>query len=217
MAIPASAGTVTGRAEVVDGDTLKVAERTIRLIGIDAPELGQTCDRQGQTWTCGEESARQLRELVGEQDVYCAGEEVDQHGRLLAQCGNRLGNINQIMVQQGWAVAFRQYSNAYAADEVRAQANRMGLWSSTFALPWDYRQLQAERAAPQTRTPSRSAASPPSNVRSPGCRIKGNRSRRGEWIYHLPGMPYYEDTRAEEFFCSEADARAAGYRRSKAG
>jgi hypothetical protein len=29
------------------------------------------------------------------------------------------------------------------------------------------------------------------------CLIKGNHSRRGDWIYHLPGMPYYDDTRAE--------------------
>ena len=46
------------------------------------------------------------------------------------------------------------------------------------------------------------------------CAIKGNRSRRGDWIYHLPGMPYYEATRAEEIFCTEAQAQAAGYRRA---
>jgi hypothetical protein len=45
--------------------------------------------------------------------------------------------------------------------------------------------------------------------------IKGNRNRKGQWIYHVPGMPYYEQTRAEEMFCTEAEARAAGYRRAK--
>jgi hypothetical protein len=44
--------------------------------------------------------------------------------------------------------------------------------------------------------------------------IKGNRGSNG-WIYHLPGMPYYGRTRAEEMFCSEAAAQAAGYRRAK--
>lgn len=39
-------------------------------------------------------------------------------------------------------------------------------------------------------------------------------SRRGEWIYHLPGMPYYNATRAEAYFCTEAEAQAAGYRRA---
>lgn len=46
------------------------------------------------------------------------------------------------------------------------------------------------------------------------CLIKGNHSRRGDWIYHLPGMPYYDDTRAEAYFCTEAQAQAAGYRRA---
>ncbi len=216
LASPATAETVTGRAEVVDGDTVRVGQRTIRLVGIDAPELKQTCELNGETWNCGEESARQLRDLIADDDLFCTGFEIDQHGRLLAQCNNRLGNVNQLMVQQGWAMAFQLYSDDYVADEIRAKAGRRGLWASSFTLPWDFRQ-QAERDAPRTRPTSRNQVAPASNARSPGCRIKGNRSRRGEWIYHLPGMPYYEETRAEEMFCSEAEARAAGYRRSKAG
>ena len=54
-----------------------------------------------------------------------------------------------------------------------------------------------------------------SAAESDACNIKGNHSRRGEWIYHLPGMPYYEQTRAEAMFCSEEDAIAAGYRRAR--
>ena len=46
------------------------------------------------------------------------------------------------------------------------------------------------------------------------CSIKGNRNRKGQWIYHVPGMPYYDRTRPEEVFCTEAEARAAGYRRA---
>lgn len=45
---------------------------------------------------------------------------------------------------------------------------------------------------------------------SGGCTIKGNRSRRGEWIYHLPGMPYYHRTQSEEIFCS----KTAAYRKA---
>ena len=47
-----------------------------------------------------------------------------------------------------------------------------------------------------------------------GCRIKGNRNGEGQRIYHVPGMPYYDATRAEEVFCTEDEARAAGYRRA---
>lgn len=52
------------------------------------------------------------------------------------------------------------------------------------------------------------------------CDIKGNISSKGERIYHLPHQRYYHDTRisprkGERYFCSEAEARAAGWRRSK--
>lgn len=40
-------------------------------------------------------------------------------------------------------------------------------------------------------------------------------SRRGDWIYHLPGQPYYAETRAEAFFCTEEEAQRAGYRASR--
>jgi hypothetical protein len=52
------------------------------------------------------------------------------------------------------------------------------------------------------------------------CNIKGNVSASGELIYHLPGGGFYDrtlvsETKGERWFCSEAEARAAGWRRSK--
>ncbi|PEE67305.1 hypothetical protein CN339_28825 [Bacillus thuringiensis] len=47
------------------------------------------------------------------------------------------------------------------------------------------------------------------------CTIKGNKNSKGEKIYHIPGQQFYDKTNAEEMFCSEADAQAAGYRASK--
>jgi hypothetical protein len=52
------------------------------------------------------------------------------------------------------------------------------------------------------------------------CNIKGNVSTKGERIYHVPGQRYYNETRiqashGERWFCSEEEARAAGWRRSK--
>jgi hypothetical protein len=55
----------------------------------------------------------------------------------------------------------------------------------------------------------------------PECRMKGNISREaGKKIYHMPGGAYYGATvidplRGEKWFCSEAEARAAGWRRSR--
>ena len=121
-------------------------------------------------------------------------------------------DLNRALVAEGWATAFRRYSDIYVADETRARASKLGLWSSSFTPPETYRQLEDQQALSvpqaQPRSPVRQA---PTN-----CAIKGNRNKRGEWIYHLPGRPYYNETQAEEMFCTEAEAQAAGYRRSKA-
>src|SRR5688572_14414566 len=81
---PLAAATVTGTAAVIDGDTLDVAGRRIRLFGIDAPEASQACDRNGERWACGEASAERLGALIGGAAIQCSGNEVDQYGRLLA-------------------------------------------------------------------------------------------------------------------------------------
>ncbi|RFC69232.1 hypothetical protein DY251_00285 [Mesorhizobium denitrificans] len=52
------------------------------------------------------------------------------------------------------------------------------------------------------------------------CNIKGNISVTGERIYHMPGQRYYNKTivssiYGERYFCSEVEARRAGWRRSK--
>ncbi|WP_174013497.1 succinoglycan biosynthesis protein exoi [Agrobacterium tumefaciens] len=53
------------------------------------------------------------------------------------------------------------------------------------------------------------------------CNIKGNISISSrERIYHVPGQEYYASTKispqyGERWFCSEDEARAAGWRRAK--
>jgi endonuclease YncB( thermonuclease family) len=212
IAFPAVAETVSGSATVVDGDTLGIGERRIRLFGIDAPEAQQTCQRRGETWSCGKESANQLRALIGSKQVACAGDETDQYGRLVAVCSVGYLELNRTMVAEGWATAYRKFSTAYVRDEIRADSGRRGLWASDFVLPENYRIAQAEDA----RLRVSKSRPPVTRETSTACAIKGNHSRRGEWIYHLPGMPYYEQTRPEEMFCTEAEAQAAGYRRSRA-
>ena len=55
----------------------------------------------------------------------------------------------------------------------------------------------------------------------PGCNIKGNVSiNSGERIYHVPGQKFYRPTRiqrrhGEQWFCTENEARAAGWRRAR--
>lgn len=184
------------------------------MFGVDAPEGKQTCDRDGAKWACGREAATQLGMLVGNNRIECRGQGTDPYGRTVAVCWVDGFELNRTMIEQGWATAFRKYSSDYVANEVRAKAAGRGIWSSSFALPEDYRLAQEQRQTRQSFVSPRVRESAQASASAGGCVIKGNRNRRGQWIYHLPGMPYYEVTRAEEMFCSEAQAQAAGYRRA---
>lgn len=208
---------IMGVARAGDGDSLTVNGVRVRLFGIDAPELDQSCQRGGQAWACGSAATQELSRLVSGKQVRCVPVGTDQHGRILGRCTAGVVDINRTMVASGYAVAFRRYSNDYVTAEESARVNRRGIWSGTFEMPSTYRHEGAQPLARSARTTNRSArasSSRPTAEAASSCKIKGNRNRRGQWIYHVPGMPYYNNTRAEETFCSEAEARAAGYRRA---
>jgi len=208
---------VSGTGHAKDGDSLMVGDREVRLFGIDAPEFDQTCQRAGLSWACGAEAANQLSALVTGKTVRCEQVGTDQYDRLLARCRVGTTDVNRTMVVLGFAVAYRRYSLDYVSAEESAKGNRLGLWSGQFESPSAYR--HSEEAPAQTRRPAHRAARAASSNDWAGrakadCNIKGNRNRKGQWIYHLPGMPYYDQTRPEEIFCTEAEAQAAGYRRA---
>jgi len=206
----------SGVGRVKDGDSIMVGATEVRLYGIDAPELHQTCQRAGQSWACGAEAKEQLAALAGGKRVDCDQVGTDQYQRALARC--RVGDldINRTLVALGYAVAFRRYALDYTSAEESAKVNRRGLWSGTFEMPSEYRHPELARppSPPMRRPVARMSPRISNSTKNAACRIKGNRNRKGQWIYHLPGMPYYEQTRAEDMFCTEAQARAAGYRRA---
>lgn len=213
---PAFAQSLSGYAQAGDGDSLSVGGASVRLFGIDAPELAQTCNRGDQAWPCGEEAKSQLQAIVAGRRIDCRGLGYDDYGRMVAICSVSGAEINRLMVDQGWATAFRKYSTDYVEAETAAKAAGRGIWSSTFDEPAAYRLAHPRKnEAPASGGPAQRFARAQPQYRSSGCDIKGNHSRRGEWIYHLPGMPYYAETRAEQMFCSEAEAQAAGYRRAR--
>ena len=213
-AMMAASPPISGTARAGDGDSLTVGATRIRLFGIDAPELNQVCQRGGKAWSCGQAAAEQLSALVAGHEVRCIPVGADQHDRVLARCTAGQVDLNRTMVAAGYAVAFRRYSQTYVSAEDSARVARRGLWSGTFEMPAEVRaQARTSAVAPRIRErPVRFA--PKATAAGGACRIKGNHSRRGEWIYHVPGMPYYEQTRPEAMFCTEIEARAAGYRRA---
>lgn len=203
-----AAEAVVGRASVIDGDTLEIHGTRIRFHGIDAPESGQSCRTGGKAWRCGQRAALALSEKIGAGVVTCNPRDKDRYGRVVAVCSAGGEDLNGWMVAEGWALAYRHYSKDYVTHEASASAARRGVWAGEFVPPWDWR-----------RGRRLSAASTESREPAAQCLIKGNIGKGGERIYHVPGGAYYERTRidaskGERWFCTEAEARSAGWRRS---
>ena len=199
--------TVSGAARVIDGDTMDVRGTRIRLFGIDAPEREQTCRDGSRRWACGQRATRALHDRIGNRPVRC--EERDREQRIVAVCRAGTDELNRWMVLEGWALAYRRYSRSYVEEERRARAAKRGVWRSEFVPPWDWRRGKRLPGAARAVQHDRG-----------GCRIKGNISTSGKRIYHVPGGRHYEkahiDTRkGERWFCSESEARRAGWRRSR--
>jgi hypothetical protein len=123
------------------------------------------------------------------------------------------------MVSAGHALDWPRHSGgAYASEQQEAKSRKLGMWGGTFTEPWRWRSEQREQQAPMSNTPTMLLGA--KSTSTAGCQIKGNISKKGERIYHVPGQRYYERTRisptkGEHMFCSEAEARAAGWRRSR--
>jgi endonuclease YncB( thermonuclease family) len=178
LLFPAAAGAaevLSGRASLIDGDTLEVGTQRIRLYGIDAPEAGQTCSNaRGGTWPCGTDAIKALTGIVDGKTVQCEGDTRDDYGRLIATCFVGSLNINEELVRRGMAWAFTRYAQDYVDVEADAQTKRIGIWQAPTEPAWDYRAHRWEVA----------------KVTAPeGCPIKGNVNRKGERIYHTPWSP----------------------------
>src|SRR5262245_59802320 len=136
----AQASDLSGVAIVVDGDTLTIGATRIRLEGIDAPETDQIClDANGHRWTCGIDARNRLAARIAGRQVNCRPNGIDAYGRTLGTCSVTGENLNDWMVQEGWALAYVKYSSAYRAAEEIAKLQRRGLWGGAFIAPWDWR------------------------------------------------------------------------------
>jgi len=133
---------VAGTAQVIDGDTIAIDGKRIRLHGIDAPETHQTCSAYGQAWACGQMATDWLKSHLARREVACVGHARDRYGRLLAVCHVGGDSLNERIVREGWALAFRRYSTEYLAAEEDARRNGAGIWRGEFTAPWDWRRAQ---------------------------------------------------------------------------
>ena len=193
---------------VVDGDTIDVLiggeQLRLRYIGVDTPE---TVDPRRPVGCFGKEASAHNRELVEGKTVELEKDvsETDRFGRLLRYVWLDGRMVNAQLVEEGYATASTyppdvRHAELLAALQTEARTEGRGLWGAC--------------ATPGAPSPTAAEA----------CdrpRIKGNiSSSSGEKIYHVPGGYYYDDTvideaKGERWFCTEADAVAAGWRKSQ--
>lgn len=130
----------TSSLRVVDGDTIVLNSKKIRLHGIDAPETKQKClNEKNIEYFCGLQATNELKNIINKYQVSCIKKGKDRYGRLVSVCYVNGEDINALLVERGWALAYRKYSKDYVHQENQAKINNIGLWSGKFTFPWDWR------------------------------------------------------------------------------
>ncbi|WP_309866907.1 thermonuclease family protein [Desmospora profundinema] len=190
---------------VIDGDTIvarvKEKEERIRFIGVDTPETVHP--EKGEEPFGKEASDFTKTHLPAGGTIFLEmdAEERDHYGRLLAYIWVEEELFNASLLQEGLATTLTIPPNVKYRDEFRAleqesREKEVGLWGEEEA------------------SGGQGSGNDPAVTGTGGCegQIKGNVNRKGEKIYHVPGGPNYEQVKEEEWFCTEEEAKSAGYR-----
>ena len=210
---------------VIDGDTIEVDGETIRLAGIDAPEIGQPCDDHGRLTSCGRDAAFALKKLV---DLANASPTCEKAaGKDASTCWIGGTDLAETLLINGHATALNDAPLRYRLAEKRARDVPLGIWKGQFASPAAWRngeRLPLEREVAQaaketTELPWRIAGvqilPEPITHRDP-CVIKAVVSSAAGRQYAGPLDPGYAEIDATapigRTFCSVDEARRAGWR-----
>ena len=142
---------ISGKAEVIDGDTIKINKKKIRLFGIDAPEKKQICKKLyisffifnfQKDYKCGEKSALALLKKLKKKKIKCFIEKnKDRYKRSIGVCYLKNEDINKWLVKNGYAIAYKKYSKKYVLDEKYAKENKLGIWRGSFTEPEKWRRI----------------------------------------------------------------------------
>ena len=144
---------ISGIPKVVDGDTVHIDNYKLRLEGIDAPEMRQQCKKESfkisffigftfyKDYSCGRVSKEKLITKIDTTEIKCISSSKDRYKRYIATCYKGKTNLNQWMVRNGFAIAYRRYSKIYVSDEEFAKENKLGLWKGKFMEPEKWRKL----------------------------------------------------------------------------
>ena len=144
---------ISGTPKIIDGDTVHINNYKFRLEGIDAPEMKQQCKKESlkissiigfsfyKDYDCGKVSKAKLKAKINGSKIKCISTSKDKYKRYIATCFKGETNLNQWMVRNGYAIAYRRYSKKYVPDEDFAKENKLGLWQGKFMNPEKWRKL----------------------------------------------------------------------------
>jgi len=144
---------MSGIPKIIDGDTVHINDNKFRLEGIDAPEMRQKCKKESlkissiigftfyKDYSCGKVSKEKLISKIKGSEIKCIFTTKDRYKRYIATCYKGKINLNQWMVRNGHAIAYRRYSKKYVLDEDFAKENKLGLWQGKFMNPEKWRKL----------------------------------------------------------------------------
>ena len=136
---------ITGLADVIDADIIRIGQQRVILWGLDAPERLQFCYKDGKKWGCHDAARSSLELLAGRGEVTCylLGEP-DPFNRRHGVCESGGTDINAEMVRRGMAVAWEEQSADYIDIQLDAISEERGLWALgvEFELPWEFRRRE---------------------------------------------------------------------------
>ena len=213
---------------VLDGDTIKIdyngTETSVRFIGVNTPE---TVDPRTTVECFGQEASNYLKELLTGKKVKIEADssqtDRDKYDRLLRYVYLDGEDVGYKIINNGYGYEYTYdvpYSKQSAYKNAQDDASKAGrgLWAEGACVKSDTNAVE-DAPEPQTEiiTPIDNDSSSEANE---VCNIKGNINYSGEKIYHVPGQEYYNSTEineeyGERWFCTEEEARAAGWRKSK--
>ena len=169
----ASAQIHLGIAVAVDGDTIRLGDDRIRLIGIDAPEANQLCERGGIEWQCGAEATALLAALLERGQIECRQMGRDVYQRALASCKVGRLDLAELMVGSGLAIVTDESDRLLLDRQSEARGASRGVWAGSFQMPAEFRAANPSlfRApTPPTQARWETAAPPSQTVYYRNCR-----------------------------------------------
>tara|TARA_Y100000741_G_C18223273_1_gene546805 strand:+ start:206 stop:709 length:504 start_codon:yes stop_codon:yes gene_type:complete len=140
--------TILGKPKIIDGDSLHINSKKIRLLGVDAPEINQKCKKIylsilifnfQKEYYCGKYVTDKLKDFIKNNEVSCEIYGKDRYKRYLAVCYLKNKDINSWLVKNGLAIAYKKYSKQYLSEENFAKKNFLGIWAGSFKEPEKWR------------------------------------------------------------------------------